>query len=103
MQNLGEELSEHEVREMIQEADLDGDGKVNFSGGECLGGGPMDFSTFRVCLHDEAKGLRKSRFWASNSQKLETFDGFHFISPGELQLNNKLCSRYFLFYQCTGL
>ena len=37
MQNLGEELSEHEVREMIQEADLDGDGKVNFSGGECLG------------------------------------------------------------------
>ena len=32
MTNLGENLSPKEVDEMIQEADLDGDGKVNFSG-----------------------------------------------------------------------
>jgi len=30
MKNLGEELSEKEVAEMIREADLDGDGEVNF-------------------------------------------------------------------------
>lgn len=39
MQNLGEELSEHEVHEMIREADLDGDGKVNFTGEGDEGGG----------------------------------------------------------------
>jgi hypothetical protein len=33
MKNLGEELTEREIREMIREADQDGDGKVNFSGG----------------------------------------------------------------------
>ncbi|CAD5213316.1 unnamed protein product [Bursaphelenchus xylophilus] len=31
MMNLGEDLSEDEVYEMIKEADLDGDGKVNFT------------------------------------------------------------------------
>jgi calmodulin len=31
MQNLGERLTEEEVVEMIREADLDGDGKVNFT------------------------------------------------------------------------
>ncbi|CAD5210908.1 unnamed protein product [Bursaphelenchus okinawaensis] len=31
MMNLGEDLSEDEVCEMIREADLDGDGKVNFT------------------------------------------------------------------------
>ena len=32
MLNLGETLSEREVVEMIREADMDGDGKVNFAG-----------------------------------------------------------------------
>uniref|UniRef100_A0A915P1N2 EF-hand domain-containing protein n=1 Tax=Meloidogyne floridensis TaxID=298350 RepID=A0A915P1N2_9BILA len=32
MQNLGEDLTDFEVKEMIREADLDGDGKVNFNG-----------------------------------------------------------------------
>ncbi|CAK5034968.1 unnamed protein product [Meloidogyne enterolobii] len=31
MQNLGEDLTDFEVKEMIREADLDGDGKVNFN------------------------------------------------------------------------
>merc|ERR1712106_909380 len=31
MNNLGEPLTEEEVRAMITEADLDGDGKINFS------------------------------------------------------------------------
>ena len=30
MTNLGEPLTEAEVRSMIEEADLDGDGKINF-------------------------------------------------------------------------
>lgn len=32
MTNLGEKLSEDEVLEMIKEADLDGDGLVNYHG-----------------------------------------------------------------------
>jgi Ca2+-binding EF-hand superfamily protein len=39
MQNLGEELTDFEVHEMIREADLDGDGKVNFSGRCTIGKG----------------------------------------------------------------
>ena len=33
MTNLGEPLTEAEVRSMIAEADLDGDGKINFQTG----------------------------------------------------------------------
>lgn len=32
MTNLGEKLSEEEVDDMIKEADLDGDGMVNYDG-----------------------------------------------------------------------
>lgn len=32
MTNLGEKLSEEEVDDMIKEADLDGDGMVNYEG-----------------------------------------------------------------------
>lgn len=35
MTNLGERLSEEEVDDMIREADLDGDGMVNYDG-ECF-------------------------------------------------------------------
>ena len=30
MNNLGEPLTDQEVRSMIEEADLDGDGRINF-------------------------------------------------------------------------
>ena len=36
MTNLGERLSEEEVDDMIREADLDGDGMVNYDGEEIL-------------------------------------------------------------------
>lgn len=32
MTNLGEKLTEEEVNQMIKEADVDGDGQVNYSG-----------------------------------------------------------------------
>lgn len=35
MTSLGERLSEEEVDDMIKEADLDGDGQVNYEGKNC--------------------------------------------------------------------
>lgn len=36
MTNLGEKLTDEEVDEMIREADIDGDGQVNYEGTELI-------------------------------------------------------------------
>lgn len=38
MTNLGEKLTDEEVDEMIREADIDGDGQVNYEGMDARSG-----------------------------------------------------------------
>ena len=40
MNNLGENLSEEDVKAMIREADINGDGRIDYEG---------DYSVFRYC------------------------------------------------------
>lgn len=55
MTNLGEKLTDEEVDEMIREADIDGDGQVNYEGeleqgpGSLMSGGPTCGSAPLTC------------------------------------------------------
>ncbi len=37
MRNLGENLTEDEISEMVKQADLDGDGRINYEGSIAIG------------------------------------------------------------------
>ena len=51
MTNLGEKLTDEEVDEMIREADIDGDGQVNYEGKV------TNLSVFKSCLCQNLKIL----------------------------------------------
>ncbi|KAK6151392.1 hypothetical protein DH2020_014027 [Rehmannia glutinosa] len=55
MTNLGEKLTDEEVDEMIREADVDGDGQINYE--EFV----KSFEDFNVCVKMEAKDGAKKR------------------------------------------
>lgn len=53
MTNLGEKLSEEEVDDMIKEADLDGDGMVNYEG-KFAPSDALIVAGWRDCSHNVA-------------------------------------------------
>lgn len=63
MTNLGEKLTDEEVDEMIREADIDGDGQVNYEGEPVVFDSVLLKIVFRIDVNSCTTSLHPQVFW----------------------------------------
>jgi len=85
MTNLGEKLSDNEVDEMIREADVDGDGQINYEGKFALCDlyprEPILIQPFTFLLLRVRQGMESFPFYASIYKLTRLTSSFPFFLP----------------------